>query len=291
MKPDGMHPDWHARFLRVHPWITRRTVVVFACPITPATADDARMEQVGSGVLYEEEGDTFVLTAAHVTDWIRPNEHVLAVKGAVGRGKPLSLVGTSWKSSVMPRSRNRDDDPEDVAAIYVPADVATALRLQCEPIRWEQLGLEHDVRADDGVSISGFPLAASREDADGHITYKIIPSATKWQPPSPKLVRTYGARALFPAHATSPKKMASSNPALDIPHPKGYSGGGVWLHQRGVPQLRQRWTEDDIRLLGIIHKRRPENDCLVATRISEAVQFARDVAHHVRTRGDGAAPG
>lgn len=249
------------------------------------------MEQVGSGVLYEEDGETFVLTAAHVADFLGLGTCVLAVRGAEGQAKPVPLLTTSYTSSGMPRNGNRSDDREDVAAILVPAEADAQLRTQCTPATWSDIGLEHDVRADDGISVVGFPLAESRTDHDGHISFQVLPSATGWGTPSRKLLRAFGTRALYPVHARSPAKMGRSDPARSVPHAVGYSGSGVWLHQRGVPDFRRTWSEAQIRLLGVVHKWKPDSDCLVATRVSEAVQYARDVARHVRTRRAGMARG
>jgi hypothetical protein len=289
MSTPGIHDAWDARLRRVNAWVTRRTLVVFACPVVTDQIPEPRMEQVGSGVLYEEDHETFVLTAAHVADWFQAGQHVLAVKGAHGKGKPTPLRKTSFKATPMPPSGDRDQDAVDVSAIYVPRAEASELRQQCDAIGWTELDLEHEPRPDDGIEVCGFPVASpwSRQADDGHIAYEVVPAALGWKSPvPPKLTRTFGGRALFPMYARSKKKMVSTNPGRDIPHPRGFSGGGVWLHARRVQGLpRPHWTESEIRLVGIVHKMKPDYDCLVATRVSEAVQLARDLRDHVLARG------
>lgn len=289
MTTPGISDAWDVRLRRVNAWIKRRTLAVFACPVFTEQTPDLRMEQVGSGVLYEEDGETFMLTAAHVADWCQPGEHVLAVKGAEGHGKPVPLRRTSFATTPMPPSGDREQDPVDVAAIYVPVAEANELRQQCNAVGWSELDLGHEPRPDDGVAVCGFPVASpwSRQAEDGHINYEAVPAAVAWRfRPPPRLTRTFGSRALFPKYARSKKKMVSTNASRDIPHPRGFSGGGVWLHARRVPGgPRPHWSESEIRLVGIVHKRKPEEDCLVATRVSEAVQLARDVRSHIVGRG------
>ena len=279
---DALAPEVDAFLKRAKAWIASRSVVVFACP--SIDEPNPRMEQVGSGLLFEEHGDTFFVTAAHVGDWWTIHRCNLAVKSWTGSGKPVPIVGTKMISTPTP-PQCRADDRVDVAVLYVPPAAAAELRATCRPLSLDEMDLSYAPDANDRVALCGFPVAEpwSVQRDDGHIAYEVafFPTALRRDVP-PKLARTFGYGALYPQY--SKKRMVNTNAARGVPEPEGVSGGGVWLIHRGWP-LRSSWTEEHIRLLGIVHTKRLEHECLVATRVTEAVQYGRDLLQHVRRLG------
>ncbi len=171
---------------RANAWIIRRSVVVLACPIVTEQDVGARREQIGSGVLFEEDGETYFITAAHVGDWCADGKHVLAIKASVGTGKPIPIVGTKMISTPTPPER-RGEDRVDIAVFHVPAPASAELRATCDIVRWEDLDVTHEPRADDRIGVCGIPIASpwSTQREDGDISYESLSSAVGRKLPVP----------------------------------------------------------------------------------------------------------
>lgn len=118
-----------------------------------------RVHQHGTGVFFKLNGDSFLLTAAHVIDGSKPGQ--LLVPGQNGL---IPIQGSMYSSFI--GDEDRSDDPSDIALFHLSAMCKKSLKHHFSPIPQTRAELLTSSSELGCCSISGYPASKGINKAE-----------------------------------------------------------------------------------------------------------------------------
>jgi hypothetical protein len=256
-----MSPPWPQEAM---PFVQRFLDGVFArisaavCPVFSIIR--GRAVSVGSGVLVKLGNDTFLLTAAHVTD-----QNCGSRLSLPGRQGNVGFHGSQSKTR-LPLSGDRMKDHYDINFLCLDAAMVEALHPRLMPLQWEDVDVFDKTAAGDGYSFVGYPHRKSR--VDGHIISTTLCTFSGEAAP----LSSYQKLGYNPQHNVLIRFRRgktvnySTGHRQTAVHPEGLSGGAVvsWL-KRVTPSAE---SPPSAKLVGILTAYFESEHLLAATRIN-----------------------
>lgn len=233
--------------LAVSDWISDRSVALLLAP-------EEESLYIGSAAAIELCGRPFLATAGHNLDGIATRDQLRALPGGKRLERPLYIL--EWNVVQRTAAGNVDVawlEVETVSAATSPASFITVDRLLC--------GATHQ---DDTVFVvHGYPEALiDREDVYEGVPLLSGTSVFSFSvPPGPTPPNARGDSDLLLEWPPSDLREVD----VEVPHPSGVSGGGVWLFPRHTEN--PRWAYADLRLVALNRSWRRSSRQLTATRI------------------------
>jgi hypothetical protein len=231
------------------------------CPIFIENPTSGNLNQIGSGVFVEIQGELFLLTAAHVTDYEQVGR--ILIPGVQGLIAPHG----SFAHLAVAAGGKRLDDKLDIAYYRLNREILNELPSTLKPLQREDVALFDSLTEGDIYSFSGYPYRKTRLRGDRIETefFSYAGCAVDDQ--------TYQKLGYDPRmHIVIrfERKHAYSRDGFRItpPLPHGVSGGGVFSWRKdafvgGDPEER--------RLVGIAHTYHTTQNCLIGTRLNAFV--------------------
>jgi hypothetical protein len=227
------------------PHIARTTAPLFG-------GSPGEQDHFASCVLLKIADTSFIITAAHVIDDIVHKNMLVYLPSASLEEMPISLEQIDSLTSPLNQSRDRQDDPYDVAIIKLKPEVAERLATHMRFVTLD--GVEpHYLRLPPAdFAIVGYPCQLSdRNEEDKTIVSTVMPYFTS-------LYDDDGARVMFDPQIHILMSFRSTYTfkdveyGLDLPSPKGMSGCGMWrVKDEAEPLESLDWR--NMRLIGIAH--------------------------------------
>lgn len=227
-------------------------------PIAFERQGSSKTEIIGSGVLIHIENSTFLLTAAHVSDFA--NDGDLLIPGKEGF---MSLSG-HYISGPMPTSGKRSDDHLDVAFVRLDSRCVENLNSRSYLLREQDFAADGEMSGRTVYTFAGFPWRRTKVENKSITTEFQTMSSTEAE------AEEYSALGLKRSHHIvirfNREMTYSSKYQRKVvgPLPNGMSGGGIY-----------GWTENALRswpvrlpLVGIANAFIPDKRLLVGTRLS-----------------------
>jgi len=212
-----------------------------------------------TGVLYRIGDRHFVLTAAHKLRAKVENNTPLYVSVNAENVDPIPLAGATFVSS--------DGDERDVAAIYLPPDLAQEIGKNKTFLRHHQISHESIQRRTPYV-IFGYPGDWSGHViAEKHIMSMGMAFATFEHEGEIDTDFAYRPEVHLAVTFTRDAIKAIDGQKDKLPKPLGVSGCGIWqVADRNENGIRVR-TADTMTLMGIQHNWSPRYGYVLATKI------------------------
>lgn len=228
-------------------WICDRSVALLLSPQEGGL-------YIGSAAALEVCGRYFLATAAHNLEGLVTRDQLRALPGGRRLERPLYVL--EWNSV------HRASSGElDVAWLEIETVSAATSTVSFIPLTSVSGGAVHQEQT--VFSIQGYPEALiDREDAfegvpllcgTGIYSFSVPQSASA-------LAFQDGIDLLL---EWPPSDLRQED--VEVPHPSGVSGGGVWLMPRFIEN--PEWTYSDLRLVALARAWRRESRQLVTTRI------------------------
>lgn len=222
--------------------VLARHIVQHTLPIISTQTQDGLAEIHGTGVLYDDDGRLFLITAAHLYE-----EGVDLTQFAV----PLSPASREiWTLGSFDRHTPKDDKRFDVMAFEIKSpEVEAKLRAGWGVLDSTQVDLPTPATATSYI-VTGYPHALSRTTPDQLIgTHLSIYTAMLPTAPTHADMPVDAGIDLFLLCDNSAKTLAGA-PA-ELPKLHGISGGPLWQLQEPTPGAA--WAPDNVlRMVGVI---------------------------------------
>ncbi len=222
--------------------------------------DVAYGELVGTGTYLRYGDRLYILTARHVAEDACSKYDACAF--SVGAGKPPILITRPFVL--------HKDPFLDVAVLPVEeTDIADTSIVPFDA----SLLAENSTDLEDLLFIHGYPGARSRFSALGQGIYSstqpygTVSGSSVW--------KGFDAKIHFALEYPGEGQEQSDGRAATLPDPHGLSGTAVW--RTGRAKSGPKWTTNDARIVGIVHRWDQDSSTLVATRIEPILEFLRIV--------------
>lgn len=238
--------------------ITNSQILDAILPIFYNDKHSSILEHIGSCVLLQIGEEVFLLTAAHVTD--RSVTGILLIPTIDG----IAPIRGYLYDYLPSKYHTRDQDTEDIAYYRLDSNFLDQLDPSYPPIGLNDLLLSDHLEDGDYFTFAGYPWRKTKSSNGLHeseiVTYtghalskeqyekfnydRIIHIVIRM-----RKRKTYST--LYQSHQTAP-------------HPQGISGGAVLSWPRS---FYDRHFQPDLKLAGICHSFRRQDNLLVSTRI------------------------
>jgi hypothetical protein len=228
------------------------------CPIFRTDKQHCFMTHIGSGVLLRLGDETFLISAAHVTD--HNKSHILHIPGNNG----ITPINGYFADSLPFLSKTRADDKGDTSYYRLAPELAESLDFSLKPLGIADLELDDSLADGDLFTFVGYPW---RKTKDGHGTQQTDRTTYTGHVFDDKTYNTLGySRNLHVAIRVRLRKTYSSRHESfqTAPHPHGISGGAVFSWPRG---FANRMNGPTLKLAAIAHTYHANLHCLAATRV------------------------
>lgn len=237
----------------VNHWISERSVALLLSP------HDGGLF-IGSAVAIEVCGHYFLATAAHNLEGIDARVQVRALPGGKRFERPLHILDWNFIN------HNSGGDL-DIAWMEIETVSAAACSISFLPVERLRCGMRHQ----EGTVflVQGYPEALiDRMDVFEGVPLLCGTSAYSFSVPSSASTLAFQDDIdLLVEWPPSDLREAD----IEVPHPSGVSGGGVWLLPRFAD--RPAWSCTDLRLGALNRAWRRGSRQLVTTRIEHWLRF------------------
>lgn len=233
------------------------------CPIFVCYKASNKIEQIGSAVLLEIEGQMFLLTAAHVADWRDKGELCIPTE------KGIEGIEGHIASMNVPKGVSRNKDKIDMAYFCLSEALVKKLHRSFLPLTMDDCWLTDNTQPKDIYSFSGFPLSKAKNRNDRYssemVTYSgVSTSAIKYE----KLGYSDDTNIVIDYRR---KKSVNLEGIKNMPsHPKGISGGAIFRWPKD-PDIEPKYFKRT--LVGIGHTYLQKHNTLIGTKLSLYIPF------------------
>jgi hypothetical protein len=231
------------------------------------------VEKNGSGVLLEIADHRFLLTAAHVVDFLAIHGFPQYLAPCTSDEPPIPLENVKIYTSPIPPGVDQEDpgmcdvDPFDVAVCELPPSVAEKIT---EPRRFVRLmDIDASVEQIPGLyMVTGYPIEFTRTN----FSHKLIGSK-----PLPYVTELYQGECEphwqnFIALEYSHQGVDEHGVLQRMPDPNGMSGCGIWrLAEASKPA--DLWKPSDVQLVAIEHSWSRKNGAILGTFVRYALSM------------------
>lgn len=232
------------------------------CPIFVLYSDSEKLEQIGSGVLIDVKGKAFLLTAAHVTDWMGKGSLCIPIDNRIEE------ITGHFASISVPSGLTRQADKLDMAYFSLDDNIAARLKDSFSILSRKEYWLTDNLMEGDVYTFTGYPLSKAKNSSTNQYTSEIFSytgeaainrkyETLKFDPDSNILINFRLKKATDP----------SSGEKRRPPHPNGISGGAIFRWSKHQPNPIERT------LVGIGHTYLSKHNCLVGTKLQQFIGF------------------
>lgn len=250
----------------VNDWISNRSVALLLTP-------EEGSLYVGSAVAIEICGRLFLATAAHNFEGITASSQIRALPGGRRLERPLHILDWNFV-------QNAIDGDVDVAWLeveFVSASASSVSFLSIDNLSCGTVHQENTV-----FPVQGYPQASvDRDDVFEGVPLLCGTSVFSFSmPPSTSSLDFQDGIDLL--LEWPPSDLQDTD--VEVPHPSGVSGGGVWL----MPRYSETpvWTCPDLRLVALSRAWRRGTRQLVATRIEQWLRLLAEDHPYTRREID-----
>lgn len=230
-------------------------------PIYLRRSPASRPLQIGSSVMLRFSGTTYLLTAAHVSDYHTRGK--LCIPGPTG----LSEFDGSIGSNILSPGRTRDDDMLDMSVLVPSVHALSVLPAEFAPTKLKNIDVAGNTTPGDFCMVAGFPTSRRYSKHESgtlicsplHFVGLAVENSAYARhgcnPEQNILIEYHLAEAIFP-------EGDRANP----PKPRGMSGGAIFRIGRdgkGNPD------SSSAVLIGVMHKFKERDNLFIGTKVHE----------------------
>jgi len=226
-------------------------------PVFLETEVPRRLQQVGTAVFVEYQGEPFLYTAAHVTDGLAHGELLIPTS------KGLSIIDGYLAYISLPSEIPRSGDVIDIAYYRLSSVFATELCNHFQPLPHSRCDLVTTAEDLTVCSAAGYPTSKGKKGGDGSLSSEIF-----------SFRGVVAGEGIYSGLSLSPeqnivihfsKKRAvdrQSGKLYPTPGLKGISGGGIFAWPKGE-ELSEDWSLP--KLVGVVHSFKEREGLIIGT--------------------------
>jgi hypothetical protein len=228
------------------------------CPIFLKRAGAEYMEQIGSSVVIKIKNRTFLLTVAHIIDFL--NLGHLFIPSVDG----FAQLHGKYSSFKLPTGRRREEDIIDIAYFILNNKLSKCIHPTIKALERDDLHLTESIVEHDIYTFSGYPISKAKTKGKQYISevFNFTGFAA-----SKAEYQNLGYDVFFHilVHFNRKNSCTTKGIRQTAPHPKGISGGAVFSWPKDI---KTRKKEPEFHLVGIGHTYKEKQHCFIATRIN-----------------------
>lgn len=232
------------------------------CPIFLKHNLKGSLDQIGTGVLIDISGITFLLTAAHVIDENKYGDLLIPTT------EGLKQIEGTFAYLDIPKYGTRDEDNLDVGYYKLDDNFTQNLYKELNKINIDDIVFIDDATQNMIYTFAGYPSSKSI------IRPKVATSATYFYGGYSVESKVYSKYGYDPQMQIIVKfrRHSSVTPEGEKffpPFPEGISGGGIFVWPE---ELRGQFIPTERKLVGIIHTYKERDDLLIGTNIQAFIK-------------------
>lgn len=228
------------------------------CPIFFEKEGNNKLEQIGSGVFLEIKNNIFLLTVAHVIDYLEHGDLFIPTDDG------FSQLYGHYSFTKMPKGFQRADDTIDIAYFKIERELSNSLHHIFKVLKRDDLHLTESLVDNDIYTFAGFPWRKTKSRNNVHTSEQF--AYTGGAAAERKYEKLgYDRSSHIVVSFNRQKSYNTSGSKIIPPHPQGISGGGVYTWPKDIKTSNR---EVNLLLVGIGHTYHEKQHCLVATRIN-----------------------
>jgi hypothetical protein len=228
------------------------------CPIFFEKYGLSRLEQIGSGVILQLNSKIFLLTVAHITDYLEHGALFLPSNDG------FTQIYGSYSSFKLPTGYKRTTDKVDIAYFKLSNSISESIHHSIKSLNRNDLHLTESLLENDIYTFSGFPISKAKSRGKQY-TSEIF----SFSGPAASITdyenNNYDKYINILVRFNRRNSCTSTGVKQMSPHPKGISGGAVFSWPKDI-QTRQK--DFEFHLVGIGHTYKENDNIFVGTRIN-----------------------
>lgn len=228
------------------------------CPIFFKKTGHEKLEQIGSSVVIKIKNRLFLLTVAHITDFL--NYGILLIPTIDG----FSQLYGHYSSFKIPTGDRREHDKVDIAYFKLNEELSSSIHPTIKYLERADLHLTESLIENDIYTFSGYP-ASKAKNKDIQYMSELF-SYTGYAANKSEYEKLGYDNSFHIVVHFSRKNSCTSEGVKQIPpHPKGISGGAVFSWPKDIKTSEKK---PEFHLVGIGHTYKERYHCFIATRIN-----------------------
>ena len=228
------------------------------CPVFFQKTGVNYLKQVGSSVILQIKNKTFLLTVAHVADFLKHGDLFIPSKEGFQQ-----LYG-SYSTVKLPTGKKREHDKVDIAYFKLDVDVSRDIHPTIKALGRNDLHLSESLVENDIYTLSGYPLSKAKNRGKAYKSeiYSFTGPAAGFS-----MYEEFGYDFQFHIFVRFNRKQSCTTDGVKqmSPHPKGISGGAVFSWPKDFPNIK---GHPKFHLVGIGHTYKENEKVFVGTRIN-----------------------
>ena len=228
------------------------------CPIFFEKQGVNGLEQIGSGVILKLNSKIFLLTVAHVTDFLEYGALFLPTNDS------FTQIHGNYSSFKLPTGFKRVDDKVDIAYFKLSERISNSIHHSIKPLQRNNLHLTESLVENDIYTFSGFPISKGKR-RDKQYSSEIFSFSGPAASTSEYESHNYDKKFHIVVRFNRKYSCTTEGIKQMSPHPKGISGGAVYSWPKDV-QTRKK--DFEFYLVGIGHTYKEKENLFIGTRIN-----------------------
>jgi len=197
------------------------------CPIFFKKTGNEKLEQIGSSVVVKIKDRLFLLTVAHITDFL--NHGVLFIPTTDG----LSQLYGNYSPFKIPTGFRREHDKVDIAYFKLNEKLSSQIHPTIKYLERTDIHLTESLIENDIYTFSGYPVSKAKNEDKKYISE--IFSYTGYAASKSEYDKLgYDNSFHIVVHFNRKNSCTSEGIKQIPPHPKGISGGAVFSWPKDI---------------------------------------------------------
>ena len=228
------------------------------CPIFFEKKGLDHLEQIGSGVLLVLNSKTFLLTVAHITDYLEFGALYLPSHDG------FAQIYGNYSSFKLPANYKRVDDKVDIAYFKLNESISNSIHNSIKPLQRNNLHLNESLVENNIYTFSGFPLSKGKKRGTQH-TSEIFSYSGTAASQADYENHKYDKNLHIVVRFNRKKSFTPEGVKQMPPYPRGISGGAIYSWPKDVMTRKKDY---EFHLVGIGHTYKERKNLFVGTRIN-----------------------
>lgn len=248
--------------------LTQSAMIGVVVPLFRSKKDTSEVDQIASGVLLRISSQSFLLTAAHVTDELDTGYLLVpGENGLIGVGGYVSY----WKPS---EGESRKSDKIDIAYLRLGRNVRARIHSSFRDVTLNEISYQDTVAPIPFATFVGYPVTKAKRRSGARMSEIVTYTGHLWSKDVYDKLGFSQERHICVRMRLKEVYSSRHRRKLMAPFPAGISGGAIIAWPM---KFSDRRNNPSLRLVGIAHSFNRTASCLTGTHIK---MFIRAILHN-----------